>query len=245
MIELRKGSERQHERRRNQEAWLTPGPLDRAERSGGGPGPLERLSEDRLPPGVSLPRRSPHDAEIITYVREGTLAYEDSTGRSGMILAGEFHRMTGAEGVRHSERNASRSEWAHVFQICLRSAGSGVMPGHEQRRFSAAERRGRLRVVASSDARGGSLRIHRDVVVGSAILFPGQHLVHELPPGRSAWLHVVMGEVALGDVLLAMGDGVGVTAQPAVSLTARWESEILLVEVGDGPAASPGGGPAP
>ena len=149
-------------------------------------------------------------------------------GRSGVIQAGEFQRMTAGRGLRHSETNASRTEWAHVFQIWLRPSEAGLEPGHEQKRFSAAERRGGLCVVASPDARRGSLRIHQDALVYSAMLDPGQHVIHELSQGRSAWLHLVQGEVTLGDIVLTTGDGAGVTAEPAVSLTAREETEILL-----------------
>jgi redox-sensitive bicupin YhaK (pirin superfamily) len=56
--------------------------------------------------------------------------------------------------------------------------------------------------------------------------------VRELAPGRCAWLHIVQGEVTLGDFVLGTGDGAGVTAEPAVSLTAREESEILLIDLG-------------
>ena len=117
-------------------------------------------------------------------------------------------------------------------------------PGHQQKRFTAAECRDRLRVVASPDARGGSLRINQDALIHSALLEPGQHVVHELSHGRSAWIHVVQGEVTLGDIVLAAGDGAGVTGERAVSLTAREDSEILLVDLGGGssPATSAASG---
>jgi redox-sensitive bicupin YhaK (pirin superfamily) len=67
----------------------------------------------------------------------------------------------------------------------------------------------------------------------SALLEPGQHLVHELSPGRIAWLHLVEGEVTLGDIILTTGDGAGVTAERAVSLTAQSEAEILLLDLGE------------
>ena len=67
----------------------------------------------------------------------------------------------------------------------------------------------------------------------SALLDPGQHVVHELLPGRSAWLHLVQGEVTLGDVVLTTGDSAGVTAERAVSLTAQEETEILLLDLGE------------
>jgi hypothetical protein len=46
-------------------------------------------------------------------------------------------------------------------------------------------------------------------------------------------LHIVQGEVTFGDLVLTTGDGAGVTAERSVSLTAREDSEILLVDVAD------------
>jgi redox-sensitive bicupin YhaK (pirin superfamily) len=197
------------------------------------------LNEDRLPPGAGVPRRPLHDAEIITYVREGALAYEDSMGRSGVTHAGEFQCVTAGQGIRHSETNASQTAWAHVFRIWLRPSEAGREPGYAQRRFGAAERRDRLCVIASSDGRKGSLQIHQDAVVFSALLHLGQHVVHELLQGRSAWLHVVEGEVTLDGIVLTTGDGAGVTAERAVSFTAREETEILLLDVGERLPGSP------
>ena len=110
--------------------------------------------------------------------------------------------------------------------------GGGLEPGYEQKRFSAAERRAGLCVVASPDARRGSLRIHQDALIYSAMLDPGQHVVHELSPGRRAWLHLVQGEAVLGDIVLTTGDGAGFAAERAVSLTAQEETEILLIDLG-------------
>ena len=67
----------------------------------------------------------------------------------------------------------------------------------------------------------------------SALLEPGQHVVHELAPERAAWLHVVQGEVTLGDLVLSAGDGAGISTERAVSLTTRENSEILLFDVAE------------
>ena len=239
MITLRRAKERHHDRSRKQEVWHTFYPEDRRDSLADGFGTLELLNEYRLPPGAGVPRRLRRDAEIVTYVREGTLAHEDS------IQAGEFQRMTAGRDIRHSEMNASRSDWAHVFQIWLRPSEAGLEPGHEQKRFSAAERRGGLCIVASPAARRGSLLIHQDALMYSAILHPGQHVVHELLQGRSVWLHLVQGEVTLGDIGLTTGDGVGVSAERAVSLTARGETEILLLDLGEQLPKSPTNGGVP
>jgi len=232
MITLRRADQRRHDRHGRREAWLTFSSCDRGDPLADGFGALRMLNEDRVPPGAGLVQPHPH-CEVVTYVREGTLVYEDSTGRSGTIQAGEFRHVTTGERDRHAQTNISETIWAHVFQVCVRPSKLGLEFSDEQKRFSAAERRGLLRLVASPDARRGSLRIGQDALVYSAILDPGQHLIHELLPGRSAWLHVVRGNAELGDIVLKTGDGVGVTAERAVSLTARAGTELLLLDLGD------------
>jgi quercetin 2,3-dioxygenase len=127
---------------------------------------------------------------------------------------------------------SSVASTAQVFQLALRHAGADLAPGHEQKRFSAGDRRGGLCAVASPDARGGSLLLHGDAVIFSALLDPGQHVVHALADGRRAWLHLVAGEVTVGNVVLTDGDGAGVEGVRAASFTARRAIEVLLVELG-------------
>jgi quercetin 2,3-dioxygenase len=231
MISLRRAGERHHHRRHKRDVWRTFDPLDRTDDLADGFGTLESLDESRLPPRADVPRHARDEAEIVTYVREGAVTYEDSMGHSGVIHAGEFQRMSAVAGARHSETNASRSDWAHVFQVRLRCPASVLEPGREHKRFSAAERRGGLCIVASPDARKGSLRLHQDARMYSALLEPGQHVVHELASERAAWLHLVQGEVRLGDLVLTAGDSAGVTTERAVSLTAREDTEILMFDV--------------
>ena len=232
MITLRRATERLHEQNRKLETWLTFDPPERVGGFSNGWGNIESLKECRLAPGAGVPRTSGRDGEILTYVCEGALAYENSLGSSGVVQAGEFKLVTAGRGLHRSQTNASRTDWVRFFQIYLRSSEVDLDPGHEQKRFTAAQRRGGLCIVASPNARRGSLRIHQEALIYSALLDPGQHLARELAPGRSAWLHVVQGEVSLGDLVLRIGDGAGITSERAVSVTAAEESEILLIDLG-------------
>lgn len=232
MITLRRADQRLHERTRQRDVRRTFDPGDPTDPLADGFSDLEILDEIRLSPDGGAARTSGYGTEVLTYVREGALAHEDSTGRSGVVQAGELRRMTFGRGARHREMNASRTHSAQIFQIRLHPSQAQVEAGDERKRFTAAQRRGVLRVVASADARGGSLRIHQDALVCSALLDPGQHVAHELSPGRCAWLHIVQGDVTFGDIVLTTGDGAGITAERAVSLTAREETEILLFDLG-------------
>ncbi len=197
----------------------------------GGFGALQSLNENILRPGAGFWLRRQHSAEVITYVLEGAVSHGDADGGSDLLYTGEFQCLAATRGVRHSETNPSRTEQTHLVQLWLRPSAPGLEPGHEHRRFAAGERHGVLCPVASPDGRDGSLRLHQDTTIYSAILDSGTHLVHALQPRRSAWLHVVRGEVALGEHLLSTGDGAGVVAGHTVSITARGAAEILLVDV--------------
>lgn len=233
MITLRRAQERQHERSRKQDVWFTFRAQDSANTPADGFGRLELFSEERLPAAATVSRHANRDAEILTYVREGAVAQEDSLGHSGVLYAGEFRRTRTGRGARYSETNASRTDEAHIFRLYLRPSETGLDPSDEHKRFTTADRRYGLCLVASPDARRGSLHVHLDALLYSALLDPGQHVVHELLPGRSAWLHIVEGQATLGDLVLTTGDGVGITGERSVSFTARGVTEVLLVDLGE------------
>jgi len=232
MLKLLRKSQRRHVRRGKHEVWHSlfaedlPGPL------AGGFGFLLAFDELRLPPGDSTEPHREDEVEIVTYVYKGALSHEDTVGNSGVIHAGEFQRMSTGRRIRQKETSVSRTDWVHMFRMSLQPSQAGIDRAHDQKRFTAAQRRNLLCVVASPDGRKGSLRIHQDVLVCSAILDPGHHLVHELATGRTAWLHAVCGEATLNDIVLTQGDGVGVTNERSVSLTVQENTELLLVDLG-------------
>ena len=94
--------------------------------------------------------------EIITYILSGALEHRDSMGTGSVIRPGDVQRMSAGTGVTHSEANASPTEPVHLLQIWILPRERGIRPSYEQKAFSDEEKRARLRVVASSDARDGS-----------------------------------------------------------------------------------------
>lgn len=232
MITLRRNTSRRHLRAGNHDTWFTFQSRERLNQPADEFGALAGLEEMRFPPGEVGTRRARQETEVITYVYKGSLAQEDSTGRSGVVHAGEFQHMIIGSGIHHKEKNASRADRTHVFRISLHPSEVGLGSRHEQKRFAAAQRHNLLCIVASPDGRKGSLRVIQDTLVFSSVLDPGHHLIHELEPERSAWLHVICGEATLQDLVLMQGDGVGVTIEPSVSFTAQEHTEVLLVDLG-------------
>jgi quercetin 2,3-dioxygenase len=131
-------------------------------------GPLRVINEDRIAGAQGFGTHGHRDMEIVTYVLDGALAHRDSMGNGSTIRPGDVQRMSAGTGVMHSEFNASQHEEVHLLQIWVLPQRAGMPPGYEEKRFDAADKRGRLRIVASPDGRDGSVTIHSDASIYTA-----------------------------------------------------------------------------
>lgn len=193
---------------------------------------LRVINEDRIAPGAGFPMHPHRDMEIITYVIDGAVAHEDSTGSSGVTRAGEVQRMSAGTGIRHSEFNPSQEQPAHLLQIWLLPDREGHEPGYEQKGFVREQKRGRLLPIAAPNANvtpDGSALIHQDVRVYASILDAGEQLTHQLESGRHAWVQVVRGELLVNGERLETGDGAAISHEPSLRIQANDARSELLV----------------
>lgn len=189
------------------------------------------INEDFVAPASGFPPHSHADMEIITYVIEGALEHRDSSGGHGVIRPGDVQKMSAGTGVTHSEMNPSPDEPVHLLQIWIRPEREGLKPYYEQKAFTEAERRGRLRLVAAPEGAEGSVTIYQDVRLYDALLAEGDEVTRQLAAGRHAWLQVVKGAVTLNGNTLNAGDGAAVSNEELLTIKAEEESEILLFDL--------------
>jgi quercetin 2,3-dioxygenase len=192
---------------------------------------LRVINEDRVQPGQGFGTHGHRDMEIISYVLEGALGHRDSLGNGSVLRPGEFQCMTAGTGIRHSEFNPSESEPVHFYQIWLLPKQQGLRPRYDQRAFPEEERRGKLRVVASSDGRDGSLTIHQDAEVLLTSLAAGERVSHELAPRRHAWLQVLRGAAQLNGGPLSAGDGAAVSDESSLTVLGTESCEVMLFDL--------------
>jgi redox-sensitive bicupin YhaK (pirin superfamily) len=194
-------------------------------------GALRVINEDRVAAGQGFGAHAHRDMEIISYVLEGKLEHKDSIGTGSIIEPGDVQRMSAGSGVRHSEFNPSPDEPAHFLQIWIQPNQSGIAPSYEQKRFDAASKRGRLRLIASSDAREGSVTIHQDADVYAGLFDGAETAVHTLEPGRRAYVHVARGSISVNGQALAEGDAAKLTGAAQVTLTEGEGAEVILFDL--------------
>jgi redox-sensitive bicupin YhaK (pirin superfamily) len=196
-----------------------------------GVGPLRVINEDRVRPGAGFATHGHRDMEIVSYVLDGALAHRDSLGTGSVIRPGDVQRMSAGTGILHSEYNASPDEPVHFLQIWIVPREKGLEPGYEQKSFSEAEKRGRLRLVGSPDGRDGSLTIHQDVDLYAGLLGAGASAALNLRPGRRAWVQVVRGEIDVNGHGLAAGDGAEIIDVDTLRVRGLGEAEALVFDV--------------
>jgi len=192
---------------------------------------LRVMNDDRIAGGGGFPAHPHRDMEIVTYVLEGGLEHRDSMGNGSVIRPGDVQYMSAGTGVEHSEFNASDKQAAHLYQIWMFPDKKGYKPAYDQKHFSEAEKRGKLRLLVSPDGREGSVKIRQDNELYATVLGSGETVKHALKPERHAYVQVARGSVTLNGATLETGDGAAISAEKSVELQGVKDAEVLLFDL--------------
>ncbi|CAN5524663.1 pirin family protein [soil metagenome] len=192
---------------------------------------LRVINEDFIEPAQGFPKHGHRDMEIITYMISGELSHRDSMGNGETVRPHEVQRMTAGTGVLHSEFS-SETDRTHLLQIWILPEKEGLTPGYEQRKFTAEEKRDKLRLVASRGGDDGSIHINQDVKLYASILNEGKTVDMDLAVGRHAWIQLISGSLDVNGYTLDAGDGAAISEETSLKIRAYEDnSEFLLFDV--------------
>ena len=194
-------------------------------------GNLRVINEDRIAPGTGFGTHGHRDMEIISYVMAGNLAHQDSMGNVRGIAPGEVQRMSAGRGVQHSEFNHAPNETTHFLQIWIEPNVLGITPGYEQKTFEAAQKRGVLRLVASSDGAQGSVTINADAALYAGLFDGVEKATLALDPKRKAYVFLVRGELAVNGQKLGPGDAALLDGETGITISAGKDAEVLVFDL--------------
>jgi len=231
MVKLRKSRERGHANHGWLEARHSFSFAGYQDPEHMGFGPLRVINEDRVQAGRGFGSHGHRDMEIITYILEGALAHKDSMGNGSTIRPGDVQRMSAGSGVMHSEFNPSKDEPTHLLQIWIEPDRRGVEPSYEETHFPVESRQGRLRLIASSDGREGSVTIHQDAAVYATLLDGEQAVTHAVAVGRRVYVHVARGEVVVNGQPLSAGDALMAEDERQLALEHGRGAEVLVFDL--------------
>lgn len=194
-------------------------------------GPLLVINEDRVQPGRGFGTHGHRDMEIISYVLDGALEHKDSMGTGSVVRPGHVQRMSAGSGVMHSEFNPSPTEPVHFLQIWIVPNVQGIAPSYEEKYFAPHSKAAQWRLIASSDGRDGSVRIHQDAAIYAAMLNDEDRLERPLRQDRCAYLQVARGALSVNSVALKAGDGMKIADESVVTLHDAVDAEVLFFDL--------------
>lgn len=194
-------------------------------------GHLRVWNDDSIAPRSGFPPHPHNDMEIITYVRSGAITHEDSLGNRGRTAAGDVQVMSAGTGIIHSEMN-EEDETTQLFQIWIMPNEKGLPPSWGTKPFPKGERSGAFVTLASGlPGDTDALRIRADARLVAATLKAGQSADYHIEAGRKAYLVPASGQIEVNGVLASAGDGLAISDESLLRVSALQESEVVLVDV--------------
>jgi quercetin 2,3-dioxygenase len=198
-----------------------------------GLGRLRVWNDDEVAPGTGFDPHPHRDMEIVTFIREGAITHRDNLGNEGRTDAGDVQVMHAGTGITHAEYNLEKIP-TRLFQIWILPDRHGVAPGWGTRSFPRGGNG--LSVLASgrpSDASSEALKLNADAAVLAGTLAAGQTAEFSLAPGRAAYLVPVSGEVTVNGIVAQARDGVAISDERSVTITAKSATQVVVVEVAE------------
>lgn len=194
-------------------------------------GHLRVWNDDIIAPHTGFPAHPHRDMEIITYVRSGAITHQDSLGNRGRTEAGDVQVMSAGSGIIHSEMN-EENEATQLFQIWIMPDEKGLPPSWGTKPFPKGERSGSFVTLASGlPGDTDALAIRANARLVAATLKAGQSTEYQIAPGRKVYLVPASGQIEINGVVAAAGDGVAISDETLLKVSAQQDSEIVLVDV--------------
>lgn len=199
-----------------------------------GMGPLRVLADTAIAPRTGFPMHGHRDFEIVTYVCEGLIAHEDSTGAHGLLRMGDVQGMTTGSGVSHSESNPGEDP-TRVYQMWFHAEEASLPPDYTDLTNPPPAPPGDF-VVYASGAPGidGLIRIRQDAAVMGIHLQRGESVLRPMVDGRRVYVLAIDGPLAVNDSGIPQRGGAEIFGEPSLRIAAsETPSRVLLIDVAE------------
>jgi redox-sensitive bicupin YhaK (pirin superfamily) len=195
-----------------------------------GHGALRVWNDDEIAPNTGFPAHPHANMEIITYVREGAITHQDSLGNKGRTEAGDVQVMSAGSGIRHSEYNLEPKP-TKIFQIWIEPTTVGGAPTWGAKPFPKADRSGQFVAIASGQADDkDALPIRANARVLAATLKAGESAHYTPTKARRLYLVPAAGKIDVNGVNVNARDGLAISDERELKITALEDSELVLVD---------------
>jgi len=197
-------------------------------------GALRVLNDDVVQPKMGFGTHPHQNMEIISIPLKGALSHKDSMGNKRAIEVGEVQVMSAGTGLTHSEFNDSKLDEVNFLQLWIIPERQNLEPNYEQRMFPSEGKINTLQtVVAPKDKiKDDALPINQQAYIYRSFL-EAEHVLQLKPKSAQNGLYIfnLEGVLTVAEKTLNTRDAIGVYDFENLSISAKENSELLIVEV--------------
>jgi redox-sensitive bicupin YhaK (pirin superfamily) len=199
-------------------------------------GALLVLNDDWVKAGSGFGMHHHEEMEIISIPLIGAIAHKDSKGSSGITTFNKekgvytVQQMTAGSGISHSEYNASKIDSVRFLQIWVAPNKQKLTPAYNQKQFSIANQHNKWQTLVSPDD-PGAIFVNQQAVFSTTNLDAGKTLDYIMKYGGGVYAFVLEGKASVNGIELGRRDGIGIVDISQLSIIAKEDLQILLMEV--------------
>jgi redox-sensitive bicupin YhaK (pirin superfamily) len=196
-------------------------------------GLLRVLNDDVVAGGKGFGSHPHENMEIISIPLAGELEHRDNMGTVSVISKNDVQVMSAGTGVIHSEYNKRTDEEVKFLQIWIFPEYKDIAPRYDQKTYDPKKRINAIqRIVSPISDSSDTVKINQRAYLSLASPEAGTELTYKLNnPKNGLYLFNLQGEINVLNEILNTRDAMGVEEVEQVTITAKEDSELLLIEV--------------
>jgi quercetin 2,3-dioxygenase len=193
----------------------------------GGFGGLGLIDHANLSPGLTVGMHEHRNDEIISYLREGTMVHQDSTGATEEVRPNRLMVMNAGMGFSHEEHVPGPAN-VRMLQIFVRPNAPDLTAGVQFVDLAETYSLNQWRLLSGPEGSGAPTTVRQMLMLHDVRLEAGRSIALPEQAGFDAWLLVFAGDVKLEDTPLVTNDAVAISGEHGLALHATATSDLVL-----------------
>ena len=195
-------------------------------------GVLRVLNDDIIQGGKGFPSHPHNNMEIITIPLAGSIYHKDNMGNESKISSGDIQVMSAGTGVYHSEFNANKSIDLKLLQIWLYTNKRGVKPRYQQLSIRNISILNEFNQVLSPNESDQGVWIYQNAWFHLGSFDKETSKTYKIKDQKNGlYVFIIEGNAEIEGQKLNTRDGFGIWYKNEISIKAKANSKILLMDV--------------
>lgn len=195
-------------------------------------GVLRVLNDDTIQGGKGFPSHPHNNMEIITIPLAGSIYHKDNLGNESKISSGDIQVMSAGTGVYHSEFNANDTKELKLLQIWLFTNKRDVKPRYQQIPIRNISVKNEFYQVLSPNESDQGVWIYQNAWFHIGSFDEDVSKTYKIKDAKNGlYAFVINGDAEIEGQKLSTRDGFGIWNKNEISIEAKANSKILLIDV--------------